>query len=167
MSVKYQSDRSRITVLRIKRSEKLIKILAPLILGLQWWNTAELWLVCRAITGYFRYFNIFELTREIRCHSDKNSQYLHQRHQWSLPPPPLSYFFSFLTIYQCFISVLSVFESFPTYFGWILACLRSLSALSFVCLFVCDAIQVAIFDQLTRNLVHIWNLVHHIGVYFL
>ena len=29
VSVKYQSDQNRITVLRIKRSEKLTKILAP------------------------------------------------------------------------------------------------------------------------------------------
>ena len=90
-----------------KQSEKLLKILAPLILGLQWWNKAELKLVCGAITGYFLYFKIFELTMEIRCHSDKNFQYLHQRHQWSLPPP-LSYF-------VLVASYLSVFGSFPTY----------------------------------------------------
>ena len=42
-----------------------------------------------------------------------------------------------------------------------------LSVCLFVCLFVCHAIQFAVFDQLTRNLVHIWNLVHHRGVYFL
>ena len=32
-----------------------------------------------------------------------------------------------------------------------------LSVCLFVCLFVCHAIQFAVFDQLTRNLVHIWS----------
>ena len=121
--MKYQSN--WITVLRIKRSEKLIKILAPLILGLQWWNKAELKVVCGAITGYFWYFKIFELTMEIRFHSDKSFQYLHQRHQWSLPPP-FHILFLLLAIYQC----LRVFQ---LTFWWILACLRSPSALSFHC----------------------------------
>ena len=93
---------------------------------LQWWNKAELKLVCGAITGYFWYFKIFELTMEIRCHSDKNFQYLHQRHQWSLPPPPFHILFLLLAIYQC----LRVFQ---LTFWWILTCLRSPSALSFHC----------------------------------
>ena len=111
-----------ITVLRIKRSEKVIKILAPLILGLQWWNKAELQLVCRAITGYLRYVEIFGLTREIRCHSDKNFQYLPSTSSMITLPPFI--FFLFLAIYQC----LRVFQFT---FCWILACLRSPSALSF------------------------------------
>ena len=37
----------------------------------------------------------------------------------------------------------------------------------FVCLSVCYTVQVAVFDQSAPNLVHIWNLVQHIGLYFL
>ena len=66
---------------------------------------------------------------EIRCHSDKNFQYQHQRHQWSPPPP----FIFFVVVSSYF----SMFESFPIYFCWILARMRSPSALSFVCLFAC------------------------------
>ena len=52
--------------------------------------------------GIFRYVKNSELTREIRCHSDRMFPNLHQCHQWySAPPPPFRIMFCFKPFCQC------------------------------------------------------------------
>ena len=71
----------------------------------------------------FRYVKNSELTREIRCHSDRIFPNLHQCYQWYSPPPPLSN-------YVLFLAILPVFGSFPRCCCQMLTCLQSPIALS-------------------------------------
>ena len=57
----------------------------------------------------FRYFKNSELTREIRCHSDRISQtYINVTNDIVPPPPPPP-----PSNYVLFLAILPVFESFP------------------------------------------------------
>ena len=62
----------------------------------------------------FRYVKNSELTREIRCHSDRIFPNPHQCYQWySAPPPTHTHTHTHTSNYVLFLAILPVFESFP------------------------------------------------------